>query len=60
MRENDTFGRGDTMGDADINIDEMIARLLEVRNNRPGKGTVLLNFKNSDLKNFESKSTRFH
>ena len=25
------------MGDADINIDEMIARLLEVRNNRPGK-----------------------
>ena len=25
------------MGDADINVDEMINRLLEVRNNRPGK-----------------------
>ena len=25
------------MGDADLNIDEMINRLLEVRNNRPGK-----------------------
>ena len=30
------------MGDADINIEEMIARLLEVRN-RPGKGKVFHN-----------------
>ena len=39
------------MGDADINIDEMIARLLEARNNRPGKGKVFT-WKNkfSDLK----------
>ena len=26
------------MGDADINIDEMITRLLEIRNKRHGKG----------------------